>query len=262
MAGKLDQPLLATRDVLDFVTSPDGRAVLYRTNALGQNQLDLFLVPIEGLQPAVMSEDGVSRKGKRLRLSQFSPGRQVGPDYAFGADGTQVLFRANRPASTARFDLYGVPADGSSLPLQLSDPQAGDRTVGSFALDPDESRAVYVSDAVTDEVFELFSVPLAGGPAARLAPLPAFADVSSFRIAPRARVVYMADRNADGVLELFAVPIDGSAPAERLNATLPAGGDVESDYVPLAGRTLYRADQGTNDVVELFVSREMHVLPR
>jgi Tol biopolymer transport system component len=261
---RLNQALLANRNVVDFAISPDGRAVVYRANALGQSQFDLFRVPIEGLDPPARRTSGEIRKGSRIRLSQLSAGRRVDPGYVFSADGTQVLFRVNNPGASSRFDLYRVPADGSALPVQLSSPQGNDRTVSSFALSPDQSRVVYLSDVSANEVFELHSVSLAGGPVVRLDPLPSFADVSSYRIDPPSqRVVYLADRNADGVLELFDVPLDGSAPAERLNTPLPASGDVESDYVPLlGGRTLYRADQGTNDVLELFVSLERPVLPR
>jgi Tol biopolymer transport system component len=262
---KLDQALLSTRDVLDFAISPDGRAVVYRANAPGQDQLDLFRVPIEGLDPPARRTSGEIRKGSRIRLSQLPDAYQTESDYAFTADGTQVLFRINSPGAPQRFDLFRVPADGSSAPVRLSDELPSRRqTVSSFALSPDQSRVVYLSDAVAWQRFELFSVPLAGGPVVRLDSLPSFADVSSYRIDPLSRrVVYLADRIADEALELFEVPLDGSAPAERLNMPLPANGDVESDFVPLlGGRTLYRADQTTNDVLEVFVSQEWRILPR
>jgi len=262
--GRLNQALLTDRDVFDFAISPDGRAVAYRANALGLSQFDLFLVPIGSSRPRLRGANGETRSGAVIRLSQLPGARRVETDYRFSADGTELLFRVNNPNLTARYDVYRVPADGSSVPVQLSAPLTSNRTVTTFALSPDESRVVYVADAVTNDVFELFSVPLAGGPVLRLDPLPAFADVSSFRIdAHSERVVTHVDRNADGVLELFGVPIDGSAPVERLNGPLPANADVESDYVLLPlGRTLYRADQETNDILELFVSLGHKIFPK
>jgi Tol biopolymer transport system component len=254
---RLNQTLLDTRDVVDFVISPDGRAVVYRANALAATQFDLFRVPIEGLSPPHRRSSGEVRRGAvplPRRLSQIPAGRAVLLDYRFTADGAFVLYRAN-PVVGNRFELFRVSSGGSSAPVQLSGPLVSGGRVSSFALSLDQSRIVYLADAVVDEVFELYSVPLAGGPVVRLDALPSFADVSSYGIDPDSqRVVYLADRDADNVLELFEAPLDGSAPAERLNASLPVGGDVESDFVSLSGgRTLYRADQIVNDVFELFV---------
>ena len=63
---------------------------------------------------------------------------------------------------------------------------------------------VYVADATQDEVHELYSVPLAGGPVLELDPLSPIADVSSFQIDPgSASVAYLADHNRNDVFELF-----------------------------------------------------------
>jgi len=216
-------------------------------------------VPIEGRR-FLRRADGEIHTGV-VRLTQLPSGSVK--EFLVSADGSQVLYLANPgPATTS--ELFRGPADGSSPPVRLSNPLGLNRTVTSFALSPDQSRVVYLADELANDVFEIFSVPFAGGPVLRLDPLPSFADVSSFRIDVRSeRVVFLANRNSAGDLELFTVPLDGSAAAKRLSDPPTAGGDVQSDYLPLrGGRTLYRADQGTNDVLELFVSLERPVLPR
>jgi Tol biopolymer transport system component len=250
--------------VTDFAISPDGRTVVYRANASGAPQFDLFSVPIQGHR-AVRRSTGEAGGGV-ARLTQVANNRQVATDFRFSFDGKQVLYRANVTRANT-FDVFRVAVGGRSAPVRVSTVPA-DRTTTSFALGPDQSRVVYIANSLLPGTFELFSVALGGGPAVRLDPkialLGGSGDVSSFRIDVHSRrVVYLADRDVDELRELFAVPIDGSAPAERLNRPLPANGDVESDYALLpGGRVLYRADQEKNDVLELFVSLERPVLPR
>jgi len=261
---KLDGAVHPLGDVTDFAISPDGRTVVYRANVSGAPQYDLFSVPVQGHR-ALRRSGGEAGAGV-VRLTQVASRREVAPGFSFCADGNQVLYRANVTRGTT-FDVFRVAVDGSSAPVRLSDVGA-DHTTTSFASSPDQSRVVYIANAVLPGAFELFSVPFGGGPSVRLdppIPLPSvFREVSSFRIdAHSRRVVYLADRDVDEVRELFAVPIDGSAPAERLNGRLPTGGDVESGYALLpGGRVLYRADQEKNDLLELFVSLERPVLPR
>jgi len=260
---RLDPALPDDRRVLDFAISPDATTVVYRANPRGSTQYDLYSVPIDGPLPAHGTLTGQRRHGPVRLLTRFPSARAAEPDYAFDASGTEVLLRA-RTLNNFKYELFRVPVDASSVPLRLSAALTSSQSVDAFALSADQDRVVYRADAVLDDVFELFSVPFAGGAATRLDPLPAFADVSAFQIDVAAgRVVYRADRDVDGRIELYEVPLDGSAGARRLNGTLPAGGNVEPDVTVLpAGRTLYRADQRENDVFGLFVTLDRPVLPR
>ncbi len=83
---------------------------------------------------------------------------------------------------------------------------ASNRSVTSFALSPDQTRVVYLADAVTNGVLELFAVPLDGSePAKRLnGPLPVGGNVASdFFLLPGGRTLYRADQETNDVLELF-----------------------------------------------------------
>jgi Tol biopolymer transport system component len=131
---------------------------------------------------------------------------------------------------------------------------------------PDSSRVLYVADQDTDEVFELYSVPIGGGAAVRLGPaMHAGGDVftSSFNGPPHrayaftpdsARVLLVVDAEQDEVLELYSTPADGSTPAVKLNGALQPQGDVIS-YAITADSTgvVYRADERDEGLFELFL---------
>ena len=76
---------------------------------------------------------------------------------------------------------------------------------------------VYWADQETDNVYELYSVPL-GGPAAAGVKLNGAmvtgGYVHNFLISPdSSRVVYLADQQTDNVYELYSVPLGGPAAA-------------------------------------------------
>ena len=98
---------------------------------------------------------------------------------------------------------------------------------GGFVVSPDGTRVVYSADQNTDDVVELYSVPIAGGTAVKLNPaLVAGGDVFNRAVSPDgSRVVYSADQQTDGIIELYSVPITGGT-AIKLNGTLVAGGGV------------------------------------
>ncbi|MCH2065069.1 MAG: hypothetical protein MK194_15245, partial [Roseibacillus sp.] len=133
---------------------------------------------------------------------------------------------------------------------------AGGNAFSGFQVSPDGSTVVYVADQDTNNVFELYSVPIGGGATTKLnGALPAGGFVySGFHVSPNgSTVVYRADQDTDRVLELYSVPIGGGA-TTKLNDALPAGGDVPSDFQisPDSSTVVfYVAYQGTNQAFEL-----------
>ena len=94
---------------------------------------------------------------------------------------------------------------------------------------------VYRADQDSDEVIELFSVPIDGSaPPTKLNPVLAVGgDVVSLGFGPDGtRVAYVADQDQDERFELYSVPSDGSAPAVKLNGPFVTGGDVDVNYAP------------------------------
>ena len=129
------------------------------------------------------------------------------------------------------------------------------RPVTPFRISPNSEQVVYVADQRSNGLFELFTVPIAGGTAQRISgDLPTDGDVGATSIIPdflissdSARVVYIADQNIDGQREIFSVPIDGGTPV-RLNSELASPGRDVVDYQisPDGQRVVYLADQNEN----------------
>jgi Tol biopolymer transport system component len=143
----------------------------------------------------------------------------------------------------------------TNIKLSGAMPAFGD--VSSFQISRDGRYAVYLADQDTDEVPELYSVLLGGGPPVRLNPiLPPGRAVASFQISPDSRrVVYRADQDSVNVVELYSVPIGGLAASIKLNGTLGINDDViDFQISPDSSRVVFLADHDTIffNVVELY----------
>ena len=157
----------------------------------------------------------------------------------------------------ALFVVTAIPAAVRGTTMKLNPPLVNGGNVTSSRISPDGTRVVYRADQDTDEVFELYSVPLAGGPSTKLSgPMVNGGNTESiFQNAPdSSRVIYFADQDTDEILELYSVPIDGSAPPVKLNGPLVSGGNVDTFALEISqdsSRVVYLADQdvaGQNEV--------------
>ncbi len=259
---QLSLPLVPGGAVTEFALGPDGQRVVYLADAEVDGHFELYSVPIDRSTAPVKLNDPLVSWGN---VSSFR----------ISADSLRVVFLADSEANE-RFELYSVPADRGAAPVKLNGALAtGGDVSSSFALSPDSTRVAYVADQATDQVFELYGVPIAGGSApVRLSgTLVTGGDVETdpgaLGITPdSARVLYVADQETDDVLELHGVPLDGSAGPIVLNAPLVAGGDVghwphyvlsepEFSFLisPDSERVVYFADQDTDEVVELYSAR-------
>jgi Tol biopolymer transport system component len=138
--------------------------------------------------------------------------------------------------------------------VRLNPELAAGGGVATFRSSPDSTRGVYIADQEMGRVYEIFSVPIEGGPAVKLNPeLVSGGDVYSFQFSPDgSHVVYRGEQDTDGAYEVYSVPVTGGA-AVKLNAELPAGGMVwENAISPDGSRVVYRAEQEMDDVFELY----------
>jgi dipeptidyl aminopeptidase/acylaminoacyl peptidase len=189
-----------------------------------------------------------------------NPGRNV-YDVRLTPDGTRAVFVADQDTDNVA-ELYSVPIDGSTTPVQLSpDPIPGGHVSLTYAISPDSSRVVFVGDFEIDETLELWSARIEGGtPAAKLSgPMVAGGDVGTFtstddlRITADSRsVVYLADQETDGTVELFQVGVAGARPAVKLNAQLTPFADVHDFRLGPGGRVAYLANQDDLSTPELY----------
>lgn len=239
-------PLLVTgQSVEDYQISPDGRWVVYRADQDTDNTIELYSVPIEGPMTAGIRLNGPLAPNGNVASFQISP------------DSSRVVYRADQEADGLA-ELFSVPISGPAGPvIKLNGSLVSGGDVFAYQISPDGGRVVYRADQDTDNVFELYSVPLVGGtPGIKLnSNLVSGGDVSIFRISPDGnRVVYGADQDAFTRLELYSVSINGpTGSAIKLNGPLVANGEVSDFQIsPDSRRVVYRADQDTDEVMEIF----------
>jgi len=125
-----------------------------------------------------------------------------------------------------------------------------------YTISPDSKYVAYITEADTDEVNELYIVPLAGGAPLKLnPPLIPNGDVErgwAYFTLDSKYVIYRADQEVDNRVELYSVPVTGGQ-ATKLNQALVAGGNVGGFVLdPDGQRLVYLADADTNDVFELW----------
>jgi sorbitol-specific phosphotransferase system component IIA len=124
-----------------------------------------------------------------------------------------------------------------------------------FQISPDSARVVFLGDLATDEVFELFSAPIAGGVRSTLSGSVVLnGDMQPiFRISPdSARVVFVGDLVTDNVLELFSAPIAGGVRSTLSGSVVAGGGVLDFQISPDGSRVLFRADKDIDGVFELY----------
>lgn len=126
----------------------------------------------------------------------------------------------------------------------------------NLKVSPDGRYAIYLQDAVVDEAYELWSVPLAGGDPVRLSGLlPAASGVEQFDVtADSQRVVFISPQESTESYELYSIPIAGPEGAwTKLNPPLPAGASVVLFRIAQeAGRVVYVAQGADHAVYDLW----------
>jgi hypothetical protein len=240
----------------NWAISPDSTRVVYRASSPGSEVRSLYSVPIGG--PASASV---------LLVTGDSDGVQPPP--RISPDGLKVVFR---PATTDQ--LRVVPIAGpASASARLSDPVVAGGAIFGFEISADSGSVVYQADQNTNDVVELYRVPLTlnpqpDPPTIKLnAALPAGGLVQSFRLPTVAGpVVYRADQEVAGRFELYSVSLGGNGRI-KLNVPLPTGWDVpepgslgELDHgyniTPNGGRVVYEIE-----TLAGAVERELYSVP-
>jgi Tol biopolymer transport system component len=231
-AARLQPALTADERVLRFTLAPDGARIAYlqrvaELNGSGQSVYRdrLFSVAATGSgAPTLVSTN-----------SQVT-------DFRITPDSARVVYIGHH--NDGRFELYTAPLAGGSTPLVLHAPFVTGGRLDEFQLSPDGTRAVYVADAETDEVHELYTVPVDGSAAptklSGVQPPGGTVYSGPHVTADSTRVTYEA-RNAQGTRALFVAPMSGGTPLQlgvMGNAGLHA-------LAPDGARVAFRSGTGT-----------------
>jgi hypothetical protein len=234
-------------DVDRFLTSADGRYAVYLADQETDGVYDLYSVLVSG--------------GSPVRLNPLPPPGRTITSFQISPDSTRVVYLAYQSPANV-YELYSVPIGGpAAAGIKLNGTLVALGNVTSFQISPDSSRVIYYADQQTDEIFELYSVPL-GGPAADGIKLNvevgALGNVEGFfLISPDStQVVYQAHQQnvIRNDFELYSVPLKGPAAAGIiLNEALGALRKIfDFQISPDSSRVVYKVDQQTVNVLELY----------
>lgn len=220
----------------DYVVTPDSQHVVYLADQDTDDVYELYRAPITG-------------GGSTIKLSgtvTAAPGVIEGSTYV-SPDGQYVVFRLS---TSSILQLYSARVDGTGSRVRLNPAlMPGAQVDGSIFIAPNSQRVVYLADQDTDDLFELYSVPIGGGTSVKISgPTPTeVADddqVPGVRILitpDSSRVVFKAVR--DGEPGLFSGSLTGGN-APRLSGTLDAGGVFDDFKVtPDSAQAIYIAAQ-------------------
>jgi hypothetical protein len=236
------QATLAATRKLSAITAADGLVkdariagdyIIYLANYDTENRYDLYSAPLAG--------------GAVTRLTAGLPAAEI-KTFAVTSAG-HVVFSARHGAGNRPYLYSASAADGTLTLLGPTYPTSPRPMTGSqliFGLAGE--RVIFGVDAQIPNGFELFSVPISGGPVARLSPelppvnffYPAPFWVTKFAIDDGAGL-HVAFTVRQGPVPqgggLYAVPADASVPP----ALIGAGGDT-FDLTPDGQRVVYLSD--------------------
>jgi Tol biopolymer transport system component len=226
-------------DVLTFEASPDGATVVYRADQDLDEMFELYAAPVSGGESV------------RLGTTYVPDGDVYDQGIAISPDSSRVIYLADLEHDTIN-ELYSVPIDGQRAPVKISGPMVpgGDVDWSPGALiSPDSSTVVYLADQDTLDWFDLYGVPIDGGPAVSLTSGTA-ASIDNFVISPDSSRVIYANGVSSGV-DLFSVPVGGGERVRLNQAGLLQNGD---DYriSPVGPTVVFRSDEEVPGDFELY----------
>ncbi len=201
--------------VVDFGITQDSRRVIY-VAAQESASREVFTVPIGG--PAAAS----------LKVSPALAPGEDGVFLGLSRDGAHILTAIFVSGSAFR-SLWTAPVDGSAAPVLLTETLPADRAIVQTQVSRRSDRLFYISDRVTHQQYELYSVDVDGS-AAPVKLNPAMiplgdVDTSNFSFTESpdgTRLLFSADAAIDGKFELWTVPVGGpSTAAARLLGNVP-----------------------------------------
>ena len=243
-ATKLNNPVTSGGRIADFTLSPDGNTVVYIGDPDTFDITELYSVPVGGGPVTKLSPNNLTTTREVLFTRRIS------------ADSSTVVYLGDQNTNNVN-ELFSVPIGGGTV-TRLNDPLPSGGGVGLFGikLSPDGSRVVYSADQETNNVHELFSVPVSGGTVTKLnSTLPLSSGflipaIFDFQITPdSSTVVYRGTQDTVGIDELFAVPIGGGTPI-KLNEP---GANLFNYEISADGSTVvYQTSTGGQGVDELF----------
>jgi len=244
-AVRLHAPIANNRAVEDYAISPDETQVVFRCDVRVNNDLELFVVPLEGLD---------------------APPRRLNGDvldYALSPDGRRVVYRADARID-GRAELFSVPlapsvpghgrpTGGDDEPdvVALTVLETGTGVEDDWRIAPD-GRQVFFRAALGGGATRLWRVPLDGSAAPSPVGAADAGAVVSFLLSPdKARVVWLAEKPAPLHHRLFSASTQGG-PAVDLDPLPPQARISRTFLTPDSRHVVYLCDREATSTDELF----------
>ena len=229
--------------VTAFALTPDGATAVYIADQETVGRFELYSTPVGGSSAAVKISEGLALGAGDEGVSAF----QISPD------GTQVVFVAD-PSGGGVDDIFSVPIDGSSAPVQLN--SGSEAPVTGFGVTPDSSRAAFVGVAGSGAV-ELYSAAIgAAGSGVRITDVAsgnASGNVVAAVFSPDSTtVVFAADPGSDDVFEWLSVSLAAGTPGTEVQLSDAMGFVSLGAISPDSSTVVYTADEDAPDVMDLF----------
>ena len=190
-----------------FQISADSQQVVYRADQDTDGVFELYSAEIDG-------------SGTPQQLNpELVTGGDVSSGFKISPDSQQVIYIADQTLDEA-FEIYSVPIiGGTQTELSTLTFDNGEETASftpadiireNFLISSDSRNVIYLTDDDFDELFQLYSVPIAGGAPAQLngdfaGERSVYSGRGGFLLsADDSFVVYIADQDTEGENEVFA----------------------------------------------------------
>lgn len=243
--------IVANGDVTDFAWSPDSSQLVFRADALTDNDFELFWVDLRGGAPAAPV---------RLNGPLVAAG-DVSTSLFWSPDASMVAYLADENTDQQN-ELFLVDLRGASPSpaRRVNNPMiaAGDVDDDVFFL-PDASAIFYRADEVSDFDDGLYMAPIAGGaPQTPVQLNVADVDADDYALSPDgSRLFFISNDGPSGSDELFVVDFTTPvrSPPIKVNPDFMSGAIdvITAQWSPDGARIAYAADQDVEGMVELYV---------
>lgn len=234
---RLNPDLPENGDVMpEFEITADGNTVVYLAE---QDSLRdaLYRAPILG--------------GSSTRISGNLE-KDVEDDFKISPGGEYAVYRKEN--ESFREELFSVALDGGS-PRRISDDLSDFGRVESFIISPDGNTVVYLADQETDNLPELFRVPIDGGDVEKINGSEVEFDVDDYQFSPDSQYVVYTAESRDGsslLVEVYSATVAGGQ-AVRLSRDLPEQGFISRFAItPDSQTVIYEGSQDVARLSEIF----------
>lgn len=256
--GQLTRDNLFSSDS-GFGFAPDDSGIAYQAVTVTGGSDELFYLPLTNSTPgtAVRVNPNLAANSSDINSFRFTP------------DGQKIVYNADQDTQGMDELYLATLTNGAVQSVQKINqtiPAAADvRTFingNGYAISPNGQNVIFLVDADTDNVNELFISDISGAAPTtptkvNVALTNTSTDINNaFFSADSTRILYVGDQDTAGTDELYLFTI-ATGNRVKLNGPVVAGGDVQisfagAQFSPDDQRVVYRADRVTDGVIEIF----------